>query len=200
MTERKSLAADLPANGKMGSDKPKPKVIPAGGNSSITGTGTGTPSKDSKAANGAASASAQKTSPKKRRKVNHACVYCRRSHMTCDLERPCTRCIKRNIGHLCHDQPRESDTKKTKTTKSESVDESEGVASSTASTAMGPPPAFNGRQRSGSGFGGVMGQGAGLGMVPNLDMQPGLNPTGNMNQCTFSCTFPFPFLSLSCKM
>ncbi|KAF9893723.1 hypothetical protein FE257_009892 [Aspergillus nanangensis] len=41
------------------------------------------------------------TSPKKRRKVNHACVYCRRS------ERPCTRCIKRNIGHLCHDEPRE---------------------------------------------------------------------------------------------
>lgn len=26
-------------------------------------------------------------SPKKRRKVNHACVYCRRSHMTCDLVR-----------------------------------------------------------------------------------------------------------------
>ncbi|PWY71897.1 hypothetical protein BO83DRAFT_378881 [Aspergillus eucalypticola CBS 122712] len=46
-------------------------------------------------------------SPKKRRKVNHACVYCRRSHMTCDSERPCTRCIKRNIGHLCHDEPRE---------------------------------------------------------------------------------------------
>lgn len=48
------------------------------------------------------------TSPKKkRRKVNHACVYCRRSHMTCDLERPCARCIKRDIGHLCHDEPRE---------------------------------------------------------------------------------------------
>lgn len=45
---------------------------------------------------------------KKRRKVNHACVYCRRSHMTCDLERPCARCIKRDIGHLCHDEPRES--------------------------------------------------------------------------------------------
>ncbi|KAK1907372.1 hypothetical protein P3342_005698 [Pyrenophora teres f. teres] len=44
---------------------------------------------------------------KKRRKVNHACIYCRRSHMTCDLERPCTRCVKRNIGHLCHDEPRE---------------------------------------------------------------------------------------------
>ncbi|KAI9695202.1 MAG: hypothetical protein M1820_008838 [Bogoriella megaspora] len=40
-------------------------------------------------------------SPRKRRKVNHACIYCRRS------ERPCTRCIKRDIGHLCHDEPRE---------------------------------------------------------------------------------------------
>ncbi|KAF2829948.1 hypothetical protein CC86DRAFT_444008 [Ophiobolus disseminans] len=47
-------------------------------------------------------------SAKKRRKVNHACIYCRRSHMTCDLERPCTRCVKRNIGHLCHDEPREA--------------------------------------------------------------------------------------------
>ncbi|OQU93984.1 Fungal Zn2-Cys6 binuclear cluster domain-containing protein isoform 3 [Cladophialophora immunda] len=45
--------------------------------------------------------------PKKKRKVNHACVYCRRSHMTCDSDRPCKRCIKRNIGHLCHDEPRE---------------------------------------------------------------------------------------------
>ena len=44
---------------------------------------------------------------RKRRKVNHACVYCRRSHMTCDLERPCTRCVKRDIGHLCHDEPRD---------------------------------------------------------------------------------------------
>ncbi|KAL9613943.1 MAG: hypothetical protein Q9167_001557 [Letrouitia subvulpina] len=43
-----------------------------------------------------------RTSPaRKRRKVNHACIYCRRS------ERPCTRCVKRNIGHLCHDEPRE---------------------------------------------------------------------------------------------
>ena len=27
----------------------------------------------------------------KRRKVNHACLYCRRSHMTCDEGRPCQR-------------------------------------------------------------------------------------------------------------
>lgn len=42
----------------------------------------------------------------RRKKVDHACVYCRRSHMTCDEKRPCTRCIRRNIGHLCHDEPK----------------------------------------------------------------------------------------------
>ncbi len=36
--------------------------------------------------------------------VNKACIYCRRSHMTCDSGRPCSRCIKRCIGHLCHDE------------------------------------------------------------------------------------------------
>jgi hypothetical protein len=30
-------------------------------------------------------------------------------------ERPCTRCIKRDIGHLCHDEPREPPAKKSKT-------------------------------------------------------------------------------------
>jgi len=29
-------------------------------------------------------------------------------------ERPCTRCIKRNIGHLCHDEPRENESRKSK--------------------------------------------------------------------------------------
>lgn len=67
-------------------------------------------------------------SPKKRRKVNHACVYCRRSHMTCDLERPCARCIKRNIGHLCHDEPREPEaaTKKSKSQHSNSAADDDG--------------------------------------------------------------------------
>ncbi|EED15497.1 Zn cluster transcription factor Rds2, putative [Talaromyces stipitatus ATCC 10500] len=35
--------------------------------------------------------------------------------MTCDSERPCTRCIKRNIGHLCHDEPREPAKKNNRT-------------------------------------------------------------------------------------
>ncbi|KAI0342471.1 hypothetical protein BDW22DRAFT_1407558 [Trametopsis cervina] len=48
----------------------------------------------------------------KRRKVNHACLYCRRSHMTCDEGRPCQRCIKREIGHLCHDERRSTPKEK----------------------------------------------------------------------------------------
>ncbi|CDH60693.1 potential fungal zinc cluster transcriptionfactor [Lichtheimia corymbifera JMRC:FSU:9682] len=48
----------------------------------------------------------------KRKKVSLACVFCRRSHMTCDEGRPCQRCIKRSIGHMCHDEPRSSTSKK----------------------------------------------------------------------------------------
>ncbi|EAU81232.2 hypothetical protein CC1G_09476 [Coprinopsis cinerea okayama7 len=51
----------------------------------------------------------------KRRKVNHACLYCRRSHMTCDEGRPCQRCIKREIGHLCHDERRPKPAEKQQT-------------------------------------------------------------------------------------
>ncbi|KAK9460567.1 uncharacterized protein V1516DRAFT_418883 [Lipomyces oligophaga] len=51
--------------------------------------------------------SLQVAKPTKRRKVEHACVYCRRSHMTCDSARPCSRCVKRNIGHLCHDESKD---------------------------------------------------------------------------------------------
>jgi DNA mismatch repair ATPase MutL len=42
-------------------------------------------------------------------------------------ERPCARCIKRNIGHLCHDERREADsaTKKSKSNNSNSVDDEE---------------------------------------------------------------------------
>jgi hypothetical protein len=42
-------------------------------------------------------------------------------------ERPCARCIKRNIGHLCHDERRENDsvTKKSKSQHSNSVEDEE---------------------------------------------------------------------------
>ncbi|KAJ9661214.1 Transcription factor [Coniosporium apollinis] len=47
--------------------------------------------------------------------------------MTCDLERPCTRCIKRNIGHLCHDEPREP-VKKQKTETGSAAGGDEGTS------------------------------------------------------------------------
>ncbi|KAK7682748.1 hypothetical protein QCA50_014131 [Cerrena zonata] len=60
----------------------------------------------------------KKKKSSKRRKVNHACLYCRRSHMTCDEGRPCQRCIKREIGHLCHDERRPSAKDKDKASSS----------------------------------------------------------------------------------
>ncbi|KXN87637.1 Regulator of drug sensitivity 2 [Leucoagaricus sp. SymC.cos] len=59
--------------------------------------------------------SGKKKKSTKRRKVNHACLYCRRSHMTCDEGRPCQRCIKREIGHLCHDERRPKPAEKAPT-------------------------------------------------------------------------------------
>jgi len=61
--------------------------------------------------------------------------------------RPCTRCIKRNIGHLCHDEPRDTDSKKTKSvlapsTVAESVADSEldrSIMDQQAAGSMGPP-------------------------------------------------------------
>ncbi|CAM1510466.1 Fc.00g008010.m01.CDS01 [Cosmosporella sp. VM-42] len=94
-------------------------------------------------------------------------------------ERPCTRCIKRNIGHLCHDEPRDADSKKAKSVVSMQtnsvVDESDAqsdMARSSISSTMGPPPNFDGaRQRTskaGFGTGGVLAQANPLSLV-----QPG---------------------------
>ena len=126
----------------------------------------------------------QTKSPKKRRKVNHACVYCRRSHMTCDLERPCTRCIKRNIGHLCHDEHRETETKKPKTSQQphqlqqhESADEGQDSPSeaghSSIPSAMGPPAFPGARRRTSSGYGNNMQGQRGAAAMPTMVQQPG---------------------------
>ncbi|ODV80082.1 uncharacterized protein CANTADRAFT_5754 [Suhomyces tanzawaensis NRRL Y-17324] len=55
--------------------------------------------------NNGSSSSSDKPTRKRKKKVEIACVYCRRSHMICDDSRPCQRCIKRGIGHLCYDEP-----------------------------------------------------------------------------------------------
>ncbi|KAI8077756.1 uncharacterized protein BX664DRAFT_343407 [Halteromyces radiatus] len=70
-------------------------------------TNTSTTNNTNDTSNDASDPKKKRTGPK-RRKVTHACVYCRRSHMTCDDGRPCQRCIKRSIGHLCHDEPKHS--------------------------------------------------------------------------------------------
>ena len=56
--------------------------------------------------------SGSSSSKKRKKKVEIACVYCRRSHMICDDSRPCQRCIKRGIGHLCYDEPSNSRQRK----------------------------------------------------------------------------------------
>ena len=50
-------------------------------------------------------------------------------------ERPCTRCIKRNIGHLCHDEPRDSESRKSKSVVGDTsvADDSEDFKSSRTS-------------------------------------------------------------------
>ncbi|UKZ64347.1 uncharacterized protein TrAtP1_005563 [Trichoderma atroviride] len=192
MSERKAAGTTATASGAMDAKGGGNKVVERSRLAAKGDAVERVKDKDRNAAGGAGK------SPKKRRKVNHACVYCRRSHMTCDLERPCTRCIKRNIGHLCHDEPRESEPKKktatAKTASTASVDDSDTMSPSemghsSISSAMGPPPAFDGaRQRanSGIGAGGVLGQGNPLSLVQH-DASSGLessalNRNGNANQ------------------
>lgn len=96
--------------------------------------------------------------------------------MTCDLERPCSRCIKRNIGHLCHDEPRDAEAKKPRMAKTTVVEEAESSSSAPDAlpgSSMGPPPstAFDGpgrqQQQTSSGFGSadVVGQSHALALV-----------------------------------
>ncbi|OTA36081.1 hypothetical protein BTJ68_03585 [Hortaea werneckii EXF-2000] len=138
--------------------------------------------KPSETAAEADAANGNSSKKQKRRKVNHACVYCRRSHMTCDLERPCTRCVKRDIGHLCHDEPREG-PKRTK---------SDGGAVSGADVggvAIAPAPTEDSERGGGGmmgaqmdgGVGGAAGpgmqfRGQGVGGIPGGN---GINGTGN---------------------
>jgi len=57
---------------------------------------------------------------KNKRTTRRSCLFCRRSHVNCDDQRPCARCIKRNIAHLCSDIV-DSDTSSTTSTPTASV-------------------------------------------------------------------------------
>ncbi|KAJ1559469.1 hypothetical protein HK405_010518, partial [Cladochytrium tenue] len=41
----------------------------------------------------------------KRRKVANACVACQRSHVSCEDQRPCSRCLRRGLASSCRDAP-----------------------------------------------------------------------------------------------
>ncbi|KAF7302902.1 hypothetical protein MKEN_01252500 [Mycena kentingensis (nom. inval.)] len=78
----------------------------------------------------------------KRRKVNHACLYCRRSHMTCDEGRPCQRCIKREIGHLCHDERRPKTTTDKPASPTASLGGSGATVASPSAAGQWPKPPY----------------------------------------------------------
>ncbi|KAK3825667.1 MAG: hypothetical protein J3Q66DRAFT_278561 [Benniella sp.] len=98
-------------------------------NSETTKSQDNTPKTQQQLDDEAAAEAKKKRAGPKRRKVTHACVYCRRSHMTCDDGRPCQRCIKRNIGHMCHDEPKPSQVA------SATAQQSTSAASSTTGSA-----------------------------------------------------------------
>ena len=129
-------------------------------------------------------------------------VVCASLADDCGQERPCTRCIKRNIGHLCHDEPREGEIKKLKNGKptgTASIDDADtqsqtasDVGHSSIASTMGPPPSLEGsRRRSGSGFkaAGAMAQGNPMSLVQpagatGLQGNGSSNGgSGNANQC-----------------
>ncbi|KAK0732677.1 hypothetical protein B0T21DRAFT_291657 [Apiosordaria backusii] len=146
---------------------------------------------------------------KKRRKVSHACLYCRRSHMTCDLERPCTRCVKRNIGHLCHDEPRDQGSNKSKSVVAPSTthgsgsqsDLGHGSMNQTAADALRLPP-FDANLGSGTGPAAstAFDAAAALGQSNQLQLvQPtavsGIQSSAlgsSMNQCSYHPNFMVP--------
>ncbi|KAG4107512.1 hypothetical protein H8356DRAFT_1023624 [Neocallimastix lanati (nom. inval.)] len=123
----------------------------------------------------------------KRKKVSQACVYCRRSHMTCDDGRPCQRCIKRNIAHLCHDEPKTNkknkkknakDAKGNKTTKT-TVTKTPSLISAPTPT----PPLPLHKMNSTTDASPITTPYA------NLYLQQGLNPFYNMNYTSFNPIF-----------
>lgn len=88
---------------------------------------------------------------RKRKKVSNACVYCRRSHMICDPGRPCQRCIKRNIGHLCRDDVSRGKKRKRRKKEFSDIDQNAQQASTQQASASGAR--MSAAEASGAGLG-----------------------------------------------
>ena len=66
-----------------------------------------------------------------RKKVKKACLFCKRSHMPCEVARPCARCQKRGIAHLCRDEPTTQAPAPTTGTKRKASTKNGGAAETT---------------------------------------------------------------------
>lgn len=79
--------------------------------------------------------------PESRKKVKRACIFCKRSHMPCDVSRPCKRCIKRKIAHLCKDEPAtETPSTRTRGATNISTTQHAGTNQHTVTRQKGPIP------------------------------------------------------------
>ncbi|KAJ5463936.1 hypothetical protein N7475_007071 [Penicillium sp. IBT 31633x] len=114
-------------NAPLGASNAKARATDAGKNTSV---------KDSQisVAKAETTGSGSHSSPKKRRKVNHEIAPADLSQSM--KERPCTRCIKRNIGHLCHDEPRET-AKRGRGEQEQPAADEEGSSNNELSTVRG---------------------------------------------------------------
>lgn len=74
-----------------------------------------------------------------RKPASRACVFCHSKHLQCSNERPCRNCVKRNIGHECHDIVR----KKAKYMKVNSGSKSQSAMSSSMEPESNDGPGSN---------------------------------------------------------
>jgi len=125
----------------------------------------------------------------KRKKVSQACVYCRRSHMTCDDGRPCQRCIKRNIAHMCHDEPKTNKKNKKKNNKDAKAAQNKTTTTTAAATqsvvsTSTPTPAASLPLHNPTSTPSPI-----VTPYSNLYLQQGINPFYNMNFTSFNPIF-----------
>ncbi|KAK3381348.1 hypothetical protein B0H63DRAFT_396880 [Podospora didyma] len=78
----------------------------------------------------------------RRKKARRACFACQRAHLTCGDERPCQRCIKRNLADACQDGVR----KKAKYLHDAPADALRPVLGPNYNPSAVPPPGPNGHR------------------------------------------------------
>jgi len=76
---------------------------------------------------------------KRYKRVKKACVYCSRSHMSCEDARPCKRCVDRGISELCTDNVTEKRRGRRATYLESSSSDSEQQSKSYVKQELPPP-------------------------------------------------------------